>query len=64
MNKGIRNQVAKKKWTKRLKILGLKQTETQRFTCYKAQSKSCSCHLCSPSKYSRKTKYHYFHGEI
>jgi hypothetical protein len=57
MNKGIRTEITKKKWAKRLKVLGLKQTETQLFTCYKSQGKPCSCHLCSPVKYSRKTKH-------
>ena len=57
MNKSIRNQIEKKKWVKRLKVLGLKQTETQKFTCYKAQSKPCSCIMCSPYKYSRKIKH-------
>lgn len=57
MNKEIRNQITKKKWAKRLKVLGLKQSENQLFTCYKSQSKPCSCYLCSPVKYSRKIKH-------
>jgi hypothetical protein len=57
MNKEIRNQITKQKWARRLKLLGLKQTETQRFTCFKAQSKPCSCYFCSPTKYSRKIKH-------
>jgi hypothetical protein len=57
MNKEIRNQTTKLKWLKRLKVLGLQQTQTQRFFCYKAQAKPCSCYLCRSVKYSRKIKH-------
>lgn len=54
MNKARREELAKLKHIKRCKALGLKPEENY---CYKAQGKPCSCYLCSPEKYSRKTKH-------
>ena len=54
MNKGRRTEKTKLKHLKRLKRLGLPAGSHY---CYKAQAKPCSCFVCSPEKYSRKTKH-------
>ena len=56
-NKGLRNEIEKRKWQQRLRTLGIPESKRFDFTCYKAQGKPCSCLLCSPEKYSRKRKH-------
>jgi hypothetical protein len=58
MDKGRRNQLRQLHYKKRLKNLGLKETEKDvNLHCFKDQGKPCSCLLCSPEKYNRKEKH-------
>jgi len=50
-NKGIRNEITKRKHKRRCENLGV---EPENNYCYKAQGKPCSCFLCSNKKYKRK----------
>jgi hypothetical protein len=56
MNKGRRNQLTRLKYKKRLKNLGLKETDGN-YHCYKSTGKPCSCPMCSPEKYDRTEKH-------
>lgn len=54
MNKGLRNEVTKRKHQQVCSILNI---DPSTHYIYKAQAKPCSCSLCSPYKYSRKIKH-------
>ena len=56
MDKGRRNELTKLKYKKRLKQLGLKESEGN-FNCYKSTGTPCSCPMCSPNKYNRTEKH-------
>jgi hypothetical protein len=58
MNKGRRTQLTELKYKKRLKNLGLKETDpNSKYYCYKSTGKPCSCPMCSPEKYKRTEKH-------
>lgn len=57
-NKGERQRKTQLKYKKRLKNLGLKETEpNSNYHCYKSTGKPCSCPMCSPEKYNRTEKH-------
>lgn len=53
-NKGRRQELTRLKYLKRCKVLGL---DPNKYYCYKAQGKPCSCFMCSCEKFSRKVKH-------
>lgn len=56
MDKKRRFELKMLKFKKRLKQLGL-TTKEGNFNCYRTTGQPCSCYMCSPYKFSRKTKH-------
>jgi hypothetical protein len=56
MDKKRRFELKMLKFKKRLTQLGLLSKEGT-FNCYRTSGKPCSCYMCSPYKFSRKTKH-------
>lgn len=51
-NKGRRTELTNLKYKKRLKNLGLKETDGKLY-CYKSSGKPCSCSICKKPRYNR-----------
>ena len=57
MNKGLRNEIERRKFRKRIEQVGLKMEDVHKpqnnLWAYKSTGKPCSCFMCSGLKYNR-----------
>ena len=57
MNKGLRNEIERRKFRKRIEQVGLKMEDVHKpqnnLWGYKTSGKPCSCFMCSGLKYDR-----------
>ena len=57
MNKGLRNEIERQKFRKRVEQVGLKMEDVHKpqnnLWAYKSTGKPCSCFMCSGLKYDR-----------
>lgn len=62
MNKGLRQEIKRRKYKQRLDLYGLKNKDGN-FHSFKNSSVPCSCSICRDEKYRETRKKHRFLGQ-